>query len=415
MRKYNKKGLRAPVSYITKKSNDKCPVHIVRTKESDGSYTMSGSLAPHSHTVQLASTFLPRIVKMSILSELQKGVGIKEVLRKTRQKFPHLQVKLTNIRNLLSKIKRNYIHDKNDIVSTSVIADLNKALFFKMVMPNQEAKFTYVSFKPGDLRCIPLPQDSITIQLDSTHCTTKYGFYLTTLLIIDDQNHGWPAFHLISSDEKEITIHDFMRDIFTDLRNIMGEKKIFLITDDYIAYFNAFTKVFGKNFDHILCRWHIKKNLKKNLNSKQESKTVKNLVLNLAAVQDIEKFNCIIAEIKKQSSDQFWAYFNSNYLNRKEKWVAAFIKCKNYYNMHIESFHNLLKRIHFGYKRNTRCDKLVQGLFDIFEEKKYCLKTRKLTKSYSNKQRIIHGIHHQMTRANISIDRIKDKFFLKVI
>ena len=81
-RKYNKKGLRAPVSYLTKKSSSKCPVHIVRTKESDGSYLISGSLAPdYSHNARLASTFLPRVAKKSILSELQKGVFIEYLAR----------------------------------------------------------------------------------------------------------------------------------------------------------------------------------------------------------------------------------------------------------------------------------------------------------------------------------------------
>ena len=48
-------------------------------------------------------------------------------------------------------------------------------------------------------------EDGETFGIDSTHCTTRYGFYLTTILLIQ-KTGGTPVMHVISSDEKNIQL-----------------------------------------------------------------------------------------------------------------------------------------------------------------------------------------------------------------
>ena len=103
-------------------------------------------------------------------------------------------------------------------------------------------------------------KSSATLGLDSTHCTTRYGFLLTNLMLIG-RSGGIPVAHMISSDEKQSTIDIFLNEISPQFKSF---KHITLVTDDYPAYINSWTNCIGKA-THINCFWHIKQNVKLNL------------------------------------------------------------------------------------------------------------------------------------------------------
>ena len=58
---------------------------------------------------------------------------------------------------------------------------------------------------PFQMKTLENLEDGATFGIDSTHCTTRYGFYLTTIHLIQ-KTGGTPVVHMISSDEKEQSI-----------------------------------------------------------------------------------------------------------------------------------------------------------------------------------------------------------------
>ena len=78
--------------------------------------------------------------------------------------------------------------------------------------------------------------------IDSTHCTTRYGFYLNTVHLIIKQRQGVAVAHFISSNENKTTIEEFLKLLAPIIPKIQHS----LVTDDYPAYVNAWTAVFGE-------------------------------------------------------------------------------------------------------------------------------------------------------------------------
>lgn len=101
----------------------------------------------------------------------------------------------------------------------------------------------------------------ITIGMDSTHCTTRYGFFLNTLQLINQKGEGIPIAHLISLDESQNRIEMFL----DCLKNQFIDKQVNLITDFYPAYLNAWTAKICAPNTHTQCFWHLKKNFKLHL------------------------------------------------------------------------------------------------------------------------------------------------------
>ena len=109
----------------------------------------------------------------------------------------------------------------------------------------------------------------ITIGMDSTHCTTRYGFYLNSLQLINGKGEGIPVAHLMSLSESQDTVELFL----DNLKHLFVDKDVNLITDCYPAYLNAWTSKISAPKMHIQCFWHLKKNFKKHLISNHISGT----------------------------------------------------------------------------------------------------------------------------------------------
>ena len=89
--------------------------------------------------------------------------------------------------------------------------------------------------------------------------------------------------------------------IFYKARNVT------LITDDYPAYVNMFTKVFGEVRQHVLCRWHLRKNWKENNRTKNGSSEKSMAIIEkLIECTDEEDFNEHVNALRKYSTTGFF-------------------------------------------------------------------------------------------------------------
>ena len=85
--------------------------------------------------------------------------------------------------------------------------------------------------------------------MDSTHKTTFYGFYLTTLGLIDKNKTFTPIAWLISSDEKKCSIEKFLSSVFEATKM---PTELALVTDDTPIYIDVFKKLCTGSVTHIL-------------------------------------------------------------------------------------------------------------------------------------------------------------------
>ena len=103
---------------------------------------------------------------------------------------------------------------------------------------------------------------------DSSHSTNKYGFPLTTIMVPDEFNRGYPVGRLISNHVNELTLRPFLEEIRK--RCPKNFKVNCVMTDDDNTCWNAFTSVFGES-KHLLCKWHITRAWRRKLKLVPES------------------------------------------------------------------------------------------------------------------------------------------------
>ena len=386
---------KAPVSYGSKKGNKCCPTYLVKTKTQFG-IKVTGFYGIHSHGTELTFTFLPSFIRRYIKTLLSQKHTHQIILQKTKERFPKYYITSKQIYNIAYSHLQNFLYDKNDITSSGIFIQKNQEHFLMTKFPTQSDNETVLIFTPGIEEEI---EGSSIYQLDSTHCTTQYGFYLTTLLTLDSRNHGIPILQMISSNEKQNTIHKFLS-IAKEKLNIPKQHTV--ITDDYTVYCSEWEKIFFEHdFEHILCRWHVKKNLKKSFNRlmQSEKNQISKLILSLLKTRSVDLYNSTVREIQRNcSNEEYLRYIHETYLKRKEKWCPAFIKAKIYFNLHIESYHRILKKDYFGYRRNKRVDILLSVLFSLTKDKRIENRRKDLKKSYTNSHQKFYKYHHMMVK-----------------
>ena len=75
---------------------------------------------------------------------------------------------------------------------------------------------------------------------DSTHGTTAYDFYLTTLLCVDEFGEGFPIAWCLSNHED----HSFMRKFFEKVKASCGPMSLaWFMSDLATQYYNTFSAV----------------------------------------------------------------------------------------------------------------------------------------------------------------------------
>ena len=183
---------------------------------------------------------------------------------------------------------------------------------------------------------------------DSTHSTNKYGFPLTTIMVPNEFNRGYPVGWLISNHADELTLRPFLEEI--KKRCSENFKVNCVMADDDNTGWNAFTSVFGES-KHLLCKWQITKAWRRKLNLVPESiqDVVMRVLLVILNQKKEAQFNILHEDFLKRYSlvgPAFIKYYRDNYTGRVEKWGMCFRQfehCKTDTNIFVEPFHNRLK------------------------------------------------------------------------
>ncbi|GFU38157.1 uncharacterized protein NPIL_503951 [Nephila pilipes] len=159
------------------------------------------------------------------------------------------------------------------------------------------------------------------VMIDSTDGTNQYGFQTTTLMVHDENHQGMPVAILFSSRvAPEILVSSFS----AIKKKVPGFKTNFLLSSDTNSFPNAWREVFGDETNHLLCAWHVMRNLNLNINSKviQYKEEIRIKLKIFLAETDETSFHKLISsfiETYEAKESSFVAYFQSNYINRTKK------------------------------------------------------------------------------------------------
>ena len=201
--------------------------------------------------------------------------------------------------------------------------------------------------------------------IDSTHGTTGYDFYLTTMLIIDEFGAGFPVAFCLATHEDENFLKIFFREVQRNMETPMNPK--WLMTDSATQFYNAFAAVTHSNPKYLVCSWHVDKNWRENIRAKIKDKDLQDDIYKrlrtIMEEPDVREFENKLSIFCSQASNTpsltaFIEYFKDEWLHRKEQWAFSHrqhvgINC----NMYLESFHRHFKYGYLGGRVNKRVDR----------------------------------------------------------
>ena len=127
------------------------------------------------------------------------------------------------------------------------------------------------------------------------------------------------------------------------------------MSDDAQQYWNSWKEAYGENnTKKLLCTWHIdrawRNALQEHIQGKESQAIVYNRLRVLLSETDSSKFCCLLQQFLSciySDHSSFFTYFRSTYATRPVQWATYYrvgtIYSKHKINMHLESFHGVLK------------------------------------------------------------------------
>ena len=93
------------------------------------------------------------------------------------------------------------------------------------------------------------------VSMDSTHGLNPNGFELTTLLVLDDLNQGFPCTFMFSNR----TDCEMLKILLLTVRNELGSevKTNVFMSDMAEEFFNAWKEIIGNPKLRLFCTWQV--------------------------------------------------------------------------------------------------------------------------------------------------------------
>ncbi|GBN83501.1 hypothetical protein AVEN_239909-1 [Araneus ventricosus] len=295
------------------------------------------------HELETGKLRLMKAEKENLAADLNLGIPMSKILDKTRQNFSSTNRFSLTTRKDLRNIRRDFqlreesVYDANDSTSVDILVQklMNESedlvLIYKAMgqtLPNypsiHQEDFLLGLMNDAQEKLLGL-YGSSCIMIDSTHGTNQYGFELTTLMVHDENHEGLPVATLFSSR----TGSDILLPFFESIKNrIPNLQTHVLMTDDTNSYLNAWELTFHAKPTHLLCIWHVNKNINRNINIKVKNSnnrsSIKTEIKDIVTEIDATTFNNLIGEFVeryKEEENSFIQYFETTYKRRAEKWA----------------------------------------------------------------------------------------------
>ena len=238
-----------------------CPSSIIAKTEGNQVHVQMVDYHPHEVAQKFHS--LSPAIRNDIKHKLASGISEQTCLAQVREEYPDFLITLQDVCNVkrLKNIDAISQH-QNDKISCSLMQIANQEDIKIVNDDNEDIRiFIQTEFQRQKIKSTINSSIKFMFAIDSTHCTTRYGFFLNTLHLVVDKMQGVAVAHFVSTNEQQSTIKEFL----SLLLPIIPSAQYSLVTDDYPAYLNAWVDIFGEP-NHIRCFWHMKKNWKLNLN-----------------------------------------------------------------------------------------------------------------------------------------------------
>ena len=397
--KSNSTGQRTIKSQGSSKINSHCTAGIQVQVLGTGDLNVTVVKTHYGHTQSLGHLRISDTVRKEIAAQLATGVSMDKILDNVRESITdhteriHLLTKkdLYNIEKSFNVRKEQRHND--DATSVRIWVEEmrqredNPVLLYKPQGQLEPLVGTCKGLSIDDIILViqtPIQADMFlkcanqsAVCVDATHGTNAYDFQLISILVVDELGEGFPVGWCFSNKEDQATLGNFFATVKANTGLV--DPKWFM-SDDAQQYYSAWVKCFSPTPQKLLCSWHVdrawRKALAKIPNKEDQVNTyhILRILLEEVSVPRFEELlNKAVQSWKTDlSTKDFYNYFTSNYLNRKQEWAACFRKGSTVNtNMFVEAFHRVLKHVYLKGVANKRMDHCIITLMKLARDKIY--------------------------------------------
>ncbi|VEN58334.1 unnamed protein product [Callosobruchus maculatus] len=346
----------------------------------------------YGHLNQIEHLRISQLDKKHLAAKLVDGVPNSKILDGIRDNIS------TNLKRIdlvtrqdLDNIKRSYnicqqdgVKHKNDAVSVELWIEECKTLHNNPVLLYKAQGQPCENFLDSDFVLIIMNEIQASllsqfgkniIAIDSTHGMNNYDFEMTTLMIVDEFNEGFPV-ALMFTNRKDTLINVVF---FRAIKNKVGVILCRTFMSDLCeTFYAAWAEVMGISQHQLYCSWHVDRAWRTNLNKVTKSNKRVAVYKTLKYIQKIayislfhEQLNSAILHMlddpdTKKFGDYFVTYYTKNYM----KWAYCYRKdCGINTNMKLESMHKVIKYFYLSGKHVKRLDKGLHATLKYVRDK----------------------------------------------
>ncbi|KAF6201536.1 hypothetical protein GE061_003927 [Apolygus lucorum] len=205
--------------------------------------------------------------------------------------------------------------------------------------------------------------------VDGTHGTNGYGSDITTVLVLNGHNEGFPVATMFSNRSDSQTISIF----FSYIQKLCGEINCnVFMTDTTELYFRAWCKTIGTPVHRFFCSWHVEKDWKKNLNKVEGDQSLKILVYEKIRMTQMESnvyafrrmFDTLMSDLLGNAKTRnFGEYVHDRYTNSTRNWAFCYRRSAGINSStHVERMHGIFRHFYVQGKKIKRLDKAIYAL-----------------------------------------------------
>lgn len=366
--------------------------HVDSQKQPYGSVALLRVKLEHRHAPTFLGQPVPQSVKVHIESQLQLGVDPVHLASKLQQKALDRRNREAPLIDRVSFLPKSYFKARNRILNSKAI-EMDKNDYKSVALSIKERWQDSVLFYhplgcDGDglspkVFCLVIAscfQQSLLERygtsvhmafFDGTHGVVKYrNFSLFTMLVINDEGHGYPAGWMLANS-KDMTVQSrFLRVLQSIVPKF--EPGAFMVDEDPAAR-GALEKIFPHARVYF-CDFHLWRAWGKRLGRLNLAITpeMEDHLVKLRRSAHEEEFEHSLEALRKNFSEtvngqKFWEYLLSNYLYKRKYWAGYLRYFQQPTNNHLESWHNNLKTNHLKRKSKMRIDHFVHCLLERVE------------------------------------------------
>lgn len=312
------------------------------------------------------------------------GIAPRQILTSLRQNNTKLQATSRSIYNVRAKIRKDSLQGCSMI--QALFEELGQGEFLYDVKHDQQGHLTHLFIAHPSSITLTKNYSSV-FQMDCTYKTNKYKMPLLNIVGVTSFNTTFFS-AVVFLQKEELADYVWALECFVKILGL-EHQPLAIVTDRELALMNAIKLIFP-DCSHLLCAWHIEKNImakcKKKFKTKEEwGEFIIEWTSVMKSPDEASFFSSWGLFVEKyRDQTHVITYIENTWLPFKEKFVYAWtnkvVNFGNHVTSRVEGAHSKLKRylqVSTGDLRGVK-DKICLVIDNEFQEIKAQLASEKI-------------------------------------